>query len=269
MTPKPSRDLVGVFPARDPATDSPPVPMEILGTPLFAPVPPAPHGPSTPPPTAWRAETTSSVLKSVLPPLMPLHAATASDVPSATATTTTMTAALLAAAHGVAEAKPAAGSDGAASPLMLAGPVAAAEPVADIRARIPRTAPLAARPAVAVAVGPWPDASHDATPVGITAQPSVRRRRLRRGALLLLALFAVVVVAAAVAATASGALDRWLPAGLHAGTITRTSAADVPTLRGAPASVASGRANATTAITAGSARLAVTLAPVPAPARLS
>ena len=236
--------------------------MEILGTPLFAPVPPAPHGQSTPPPTAWRDETTSSVLKSVLPPLVPLRAASASDVPGATAT---MTPVPLAAAQGVAEANSAAGSDGAAHTLMLAGPVAAAEPVADIRARIPRTAPLAARPAVAVVVGSWPDA-HDATPVGITAQPSVRRRRLRRRTMLLLALFAVVVVAAAVAATASGALDRWLPAGLHAGAIARTSALEVATLRGSPTSVVSGRANAATAITAGSPRLVVTLAPVPVPA---
>ena len=191
MTPKPSRDLVGVFPAHDPATDSPPVPMEILGTPLFAPVPPAPHGQSTPPPTAWRDETTTSVLKSILPPLVPLLAASASDVPSATAT---MTAVPVAAVPAVAEENPAVGSDGAANPLMLAGPVAAAEPVADIRARIPRTAPLPARPAVAGVVGPWPDANHDATPVGSlrshpwetetpTGRPAVARpvRRGRRG----------------------------------------------------------------------------------------
>lgn len=203
----PSPALVGLFPTRDPAAASPPsasttadsdpVPLELLGLPLFAAAPPKAHQPSTAPPTAWKSVTTVSVLRSILPPAGPLVAPTPLEPPVATGAEAMIPAARL---QPVAEAL---------APALPFAPT----PVADIRARFPGSAPRAAATAATaavVAVGPWPAETGAPagarTEAGSALRPSVGKRSVPRRILWTLLRVALAAVATAVLYVAASGL---------------------------------------------------------------
>lgn len=214
---------VGVFPSREPAAastpaastsaDSHPVTTELLSIPLFANVPQKPYPPMTPPPTAWRTVSTVSLLRSILPPIEPLHAPT----PPEPLVAGEVRAAMLAA-----EVPPVTGAPVPASPF------AAATAVADIRARLPGSTPLAGPPTAAVAVGPWPAEARARTESGSAQGSFVQQRSLRRRALLMLLRLAVAAAATVLLyLAASGLLDRRPGASVLPATVAMSSVAAV------------------------------------------
>jgi hypothetical protein len=152
-------------PSAGPAVDPDPVTMQ-----LFASPPSEPHRVVPPPPTAWRTVSTVSVLRSILPPFEPFDAPTPPEPPAASE----LRAAILAAHEKLEEKGP-----------VLASPFAQATPVADTRARLPGSAPLAVAPTTTVAVAPWPSETGARVESG-SAQQSVAKRSLRGRALLIL-----------------------------------------------------------------------------------